>query len=398
MTLNKPLGAALLISGTSIGAGMLALPIVTQHFGFIPSMLLLVVCWGFMLASALILLEVNLWFPPETNLVSMASKTLGEPGQIIAWLCYLLLLYSLMAAYLSGANQLTLSVSHSVFNSHSKPWLGAMILIIGFASVIYLRTAVIDYLNRLLIGLMMISYLIIIVSLTTKTHLPQLSTMKFHGIWLTTTVVLTAFGFHIIIPSLRNYLAENVTSLRKAILTGFSLPLIIYLIWELLILTGSSGPGSSNLAPALTSSLLHYQPGISATSTLINITKLFAILAITTSFIGVSLSLFDFWADGLSIRKNRLGKSSIAIITFAPPLIYALAYPHGFITALRCAGFFVAILLGILPSLMAYRGRYHHHYPSQHYRVMGGKFTLCITLLFYAAILVMTSLSGIQTT
>jgi tyrosine-specific transport protein len=40
--------AALLVAGTCVGGGMLALPVETGVIGFFPSLLIMVISWGFM--------------------------------------------------------------------------------------------------------------------------------------------------------------------------------------------------------------------------------------------------------------------------------------------------------------------------------------------------------------
>ncbi len=83
---HKLFGGILLIIGTSIGGGMLALPIATAQLGVINALIFLVICWAMMTAAALLILEVNLWHNINSNLISMAKTTLGKFGQIIAWL------------------------------------------------------------------------------------------------------------------------------------------------------------------------------------------------------------------------------------------------------------------------------------------------------------------------
>ena len=100
---NKFLGSVLLIAGTTVGAGMLALPVMTGFGGFFPSVLVLVLLWIFMLVTAFLFLEVNISFKGATNLITMAEKTLGTWGKVVSWIAYLLLLYSLTAAYIAGS-------------------------------------------------------------------------------------------------------------------------------------------------------------------------------------------------------------------------------------------------------------------------------------------------------
>ncbi len=118
-------GGALLIAGTCVGAGMLGLPVMTAAAGFYPTMAAFLLVWLFMTCSALAYLEVSLRFPGEVNLISMAAKTLGRGGKIIAWITYVLFLYSLMAAYTAGgttmlANILDLDI-HGDFESRVMP-------------------------------------------------------------------------------------------------------------------------------------------------------------------------------------------------------------------------------------------------------------------------------------
>jgi len=391
MLSNRTLGAILLIIGTCIGAGMLALPVATASYGFWPTTVLFTICWGFLAFTALLILEVNLWLAPGTNLISMAKQTLGKTGQIIAWLAYLLLLYALMAAYLSGMNGLLDKTMQTTFNFTLHHWLGTLLLIVLFGIIIYLGATTIDYLNRLLFLGLVIAYLLLIGLISPHISLTKLAGVSFNKLWLALPIVTTSFGFHIIIPSLRTYLRDDVKKLRLVVIIGSAIPLIIYLIWEFLILGIVPKSGPESLMAIYQSG----QPAIGlskALDSLLNsssisvIFKFFAFFAISTSFIGVSYSLFDFLADGFQIKKTKLGRLSTALITFIPPLLFAIFYPRGFILALGFAGVFVAILLGILPTTMAWSGRYKQRMPSR-YMVWGGKFPLILATLFFVFVI-----------
>ena len=88
---SKMLGGILLIVGTTIGGGMLALPIVTAQSGILGALLLLLSSWAVMTFCAFLLLEINLWMPTNSNIILMVKKTLGGWAEIVAWICYLLL-------------------------------------------------------------------------------------------------------------------------------------------------------------------------------------------------------------------------------------------------------------------------------------------------------------------
>lgn len=86
----------------------------------------------------------------------------------------------------------------------------------------------------------------------------------------------------------------------------------------------------------------------------------------------------DFLADGLKIEKTAKGRSLLYLFTFAPPLLITLYDPRAFLDALEYAGAFgVVTLLGLLPVLMVWRGRYAQHREGP-YRAPGGRWALGI--------------------
>ena len=66
-------GGALLVCGTSVGAGMLALPIATASGGFFPSVLIFFLCYLFMMATGLLFMEIALKMPKDSNIISIAA-------------------------------------------------------------------------------------------------------------------------------------------------------------------------------------------------------------------------------------------------------------------------------------------------------------------------------------
>src|SRR3990167_6926408 len=148
----KLIGCILMVVGTSIGAGMLALPIATAQLGFVGSLILLFSCWFVMTAGAFLILEVNLWLPQNSNLVSMAKATIGPLGQIISWITYLLLLYSLLCAYIAGGSDLFHNLL-VIAGINIKTGIAAVVFTCMFGLIVYLGIRVVDYVNR---GLMVV--------------------------------------------------------------------------------------------------------------------------------------------------------------------------------------------------------------------------------------------------
>ena len=79
----KKLGGIFLIAGTSIGAGMLGIPYAVAAVGFKSALILLFINWIIMLATALLIVEVNVCQPLTADLNTMVCATLGRFGQVI---------------------------------------------------------------------------------------------------------------------------------------------------------------------------------------------------------------------------------------------------------------------------------------------------------------------------
>jgi len=354
---NRFVGGILLVSGTSIGAGMLALPVISSFAGFLPSFALLAICWLFLFTTSLLLLDVNLACPGEVNLISMAGRTLGVGGKALCWVTYLLLLYSLTAAYIAGSSPLFLQALEWATGWAAPTWLGPFPLLILFGLFVYLGTQAVDWVNRLLMIGLILSYALLVAFLPPHIQFPLLQHTDLNAIWVAVPVVITSYGFHIIIPTLTTYLNHDAKKLRLTLLIGSLIPFLVYALWEFLILGVVPLEGEHGLVDAW----LNGKTGAASLSYILQnhwigaAASIFSFFAIITSFLGVSLSLSDFLTDGLHMKRFSLGRELACLLTFGPPLLFVLTYQRGFIVALQFAGIFVAILLCILPAIMAWK-------------------------------------------
>src|SRR5215216_1680285 len=157
-TIHRLIGGILLVAGTTIGAGMLALPIVTGFAGFWPSTVLFIIYWLYMTFTAFLMLEVNLWMEEHTNLITMAKRTLGRSGQVISWLIYLFLLYTLTTAYLAGGGPIFIEAFETITDWQLPSWTNPFPLLILFGFFVYQGARSVDYVNRLLMLGLAISY------------------------------------------------------------------------------------------------------------------------------------------------------------------------------------------------------------------------------------------------
>src|SRR3990167_2212670 len=140
---------------------MLALPVVTATMGFGMACLLLVFAWIFMTYSAFLMLEVNLWLPRNSNLISMSVATLGPIGGIISWFTYLMLLYSVLCAYTSGGSDILHHFCYAVNLDFSQN-ATAIIFVCVIGLIVYQGIHLVDHVNRYLMSTKLISYILLV--------------------------------------------------------------------------------------------------------------------------------------------------------------------------------------------------------------------------------------------
>lgn len=376
-------GAILLITGCCIGAGMLGLPVISAVAGFKPSLLMFLLGWLFMTATALLLLEVNLWFSHEVSLISMAGRTLGVAGKVVSWICFIFLFYALGVAYISGSGELIVDLIKQLTDVAIPQWIGSFVTCLVFGGFIYLGTFAVDIFNRILMVGLVLSYVLLVILGAPHVDSANLTYQNWSEAALLLPLMIISFGFHNLVPTLSAYLKGDVKRLRIAIIGGSSLALGVYLIWEWLILglVPLSHEGFSQVIDEgnMATEILKNAAGMPL---VVDVAQYFAFFAILTSFLGNSLSFVDFLSDGLNIKKDAKGKFYLSLLTIVPPFILAFVYPRMFLMALNYAGAFGAVVLfGILPALMVWAGRYRQGL-SINPIVPGGKATLVAIIAF----------------
>lgn len=388
---SRFIGGILLIVGTSIGGGMLALPIANAATGFWTSSLFLFLCWCVMTLGALFILEVNLYLPSGKNMVSMASATLGVPGLITAWLSYLFLLYTLLSAYISGGSDVLgglLSYAHI----EPHPRVLSIVFTLIFGAVVYGGIRQVDLLNRGLMFAKLGAYLILVLLIS-----PFIQAHHFEGgqvryITGSIMILITSFGFAIIVPNLREYFNDNIPALKKVVLIGSLIPLLCYIAWDAAIMgtlpsTGEHGLIELRHDAHATSSLALLLSNTVNSTLITSLFNFFTSICMLTAFLGVSLCLISFLGDGLKMTQQGKQGLVLFLLTFLPPLVLVLYYPGAYLQALNYAGFFCVILLLLLPALMSFVGRKHY---APTYIVPGGKASqllviACSLLLLFIA-------------
>lgn len=105
MKFKKLFAAALTLSGTIIGAGILGLPYVFSRAGFLIGLFWLVFLGFFMTLTYLYIAEVSLRTKEKHQLTGLAEKYLGKKGKYLMLFTIVFGIYSSLVAYLIGEGE-----------------------------------------------------------------------------------------------------------------------------------------------------------------------------------------------------------------------------------------------------------------------------------------------------
>ncbi len=378
--MNKTVGSTLLVAGTMIGAGMLAMPLTSAGIGFGFTLVLLLGLWALLTFSALLFVELYQTAESDAGIGTLAEQYFGKAGRIIATAVLIIFLYALIAAYISGGGSLLKDLLPESFDDK----VSILLFTVIFGSFIVIGTHSVDKINRVLFFVMLAAFAVVLSLMLPEIKFDNLMATPIDNALIISAspVFFTAFGFHGSIPSLNKYLGGNVKALRISILAGSAITLCTYILWQM----STHGLLTQNeflqilKEDATLNGLVKATLAITGSNMIAGAVKLFSTLALVTSFLGVGLGLLECIEDLLKRSFNiSAGRISLGLMTFIPPLVFALFYPEGFILALGYAGQMFAFYAVVLPVSLVWKARRAH--TNLPYKVWGGNLTLIIVLV-----------------
>ncbi|AJI95988.1 aromatic amino acid transport family protein [Yersinia ruckeri] len=371
------LGGAMIVAGTAVGAGMFSIPIVTAGVWFSGSVALLIYTWACMLISGLMILEANLNYPTGASFHTMVQDLLGRMWSSINGLSITFVLYILTYAYISAGGSI---IAHTLNGLVGVGQTSAGLVFAAIvAFIVWLSTRAVDRLSTILIGGMVITFIMSVGDMYTHVQAEVLFNQnQSNASYLPYALaalpyLLTSFGYHGNVPGLVKYYRKDSQSVVRSLLYGTLIALAIYILWQYVI-QGNITRDAFKVVIAdggNIGSLLKQMDSVSAGPITGQLLNAFSYMALASSFLGVSLGLFDYIADFFKFADDGIGRAKSALVTFVPPTIGALLFPNGFLYAIGFAGLAATIWAVIVPALMARATR--RRFPQATYRAPGGK-------------------------
>ncbi|WP_086757190.1 aromatic amino acid transport family protein [Nostoc sp. 106C] len=394
------LGSTALVAGTTVGAGILALPAVTLPSGVVPSTVLLIAVWLYALVSGLLIAEatlntMRLAGRPSVGMLAMIENTLGFVGARIAGGTYLFLHYALLVAYTAqGGEILGSAIANLLGVQNAIPaWMGTTIFTLLFGGIMYFgRDKFIERLNSVFVAIVLASFVGLLLLAGGQVQTTQFLFQDWSAVSSAVSVMSVALFYHNVVPVVVTQLEGDTRKIRQSIFIGSVIPLIMFLAWNAVILGSVSPEIIQNTADGKTifDPLQILRSG-GAGEWLGVLVSIFSEFAIATSFIGFVYGLLDFFQEIFFVTQvkfsSRLPLYSIILL---PPMSFGVVNPNIFFTALDYAGTFsISVLGGIIPALMTWKQRQGQEHANKIHQplVPGGKATLIVMICLALAII-----------
>ncbi|ADA78812.1 aromatic amino acid transport family protein [Francisella tularensis] len=360
ISINKQIGCIFLIIGTSLGGGILAIPMILSYFGAIIGCLIMFLMWLLMTYSTLAVAEACLHFEKGISYLGLAHKLFKKPGIALVYICAFGILYGMLAAYISAIGssfESLLNINYIVIE---------ICFVIIFGSFILKGTGSAEWLNRIFLSLKLIIILFTIILLFRSIHLTNLGSYSFSNfkqLIIALPILATTFSAHIIIPSVVNYVGPHPKDIRRIIIIASFIILAIYICWIISIFGNIAIYGSKNSFAEILKSLssedsvtqlIYILKANIKSSEIISFIYSFITISITTAFITLSLALKDLILDRFKMANlSKINKNILlSFLLFMLPIILNYYFKKLFLIALSIVGLFSLIMLVSCPLYM----------------------------------------------
>lgn len=387
----------MVIAGTVIGGGMFALPVDLSGAWFFWGAFILIIAWFSMMHSGLLLLEANLNYPVGSSFNTITKDLIGNKWNIVSGFTVAFVLYILTYAYISANGAIISETISMNMGYRVNPRIVGICTAIFVASVLWISSLAASRITSLFLGIKIISFIIVFGSfffqvdfsiLRDTAGQAQNNVSYFPYIFMALPVCLASFGFHGNIPSLIICYGKRKDKLIKSIVFGSLLALVIYLFWLYCTMGNITRESFSEIIASggNVDSLVKSFLGTRQTGIIEFCLLVFSNLAVTSSFFGVTLGLFDYLADLFKFDNSAVGRFKTVLLTFLPPALLYLIFPNGFIYGIGGAGLCATIWAVIIPAVLALKAR--QKFPNKMFTVWGGVFIPTIVILFGVAVIV----------
>ncbi len=331
--------------GTIVGAGILGIPYVVAKAGFLVGFILILVLGIAFIFLNLFAGEIVLRTKEQHQLTGYAEKYLGKNGKRIMTFTMLFAIYGALTAYLIGEGE----TLRAIFQFGEPLYYSLIFFVVG-VFIVWRGMKSTGKAELILISLLFLVVISIAIFSYQNLNLNHFTFFDFSKLFVPYGIILFAMMGSPAIPEMQEVLGKDKQLLKKAIIIGTSIPIILYIVFTFVIM-GLVGidqfevlAPNERIATVALSMYAHPLLGILA--------NLLAILSMFTSFLALGTALAQVYEYDYAISR-----SVSMLLTFAIPLIIIVFNLTTFIAVLGITGAVAGGLDGILITLMYWKAK-----------------------------------------
>jgi tyrosine-specific transport protein len=355
------------LTGTIIGAGILGIPYVIAKSGFWVGMLNILVLGALILFVNLYLGEIILRTKGKHQLPGYAEKYLGKKGKILMLISSLIFLYGALTAYTIGEGQV---LSFVFFGSIQFNLLFSLIFFFIMAVLVFFGLKIMEKCETA--GLIGVSAIIlaIFVFFFSRINWHNFSFISSNPInwFMPYGVILFAFMALSALPELREELINNEKMMKRAIIIGSIVPIILYVLFTIAVY-GFAGQSTPEIA----------------TIALGKLPCILAIFTMFTAFFALGLALKELFIFDFKIKHDSAFLLVIAPVLFLS-LLLIMFNLLDFIKIISLIGGVAGGLAGILLLLMLKKAKKQGERKPEYSIPLNWPLIIVLAIIFIAGI------------
>jgi tyrosine-specific transport protein len=329
--------AIFMITGMTIGAGVLGIPYVVAQVGLKIGLLYIVVLGAVVLALNLMLGDIAVRTKEELQIPGLAGKYLGKWARYILSATIIFSSAGALLAYMIGEGQ---SLA-AVFGGNQMMWGVVFWSLVSY--VVWRGSRSVKKFEKIFSLAVMFLLLGLSLFLLPKFQTANWNSFDLSKIMLPFGVILFALHSSFAVVEAHALLPGSEKHFRRALVTGTVIPIILYILFALAVV-GATGLGTTEVA---TIGL-----GLAFGKAFFIFGNILAVLAMGAGFVGVGLSL-----KHTLMWDNKIDKLPAELLVIAAPLLLYLFGIRSFISVLGVVGGVFIGLEAVLLIMTCYQAR-----------------------------------------
>ena len=340
--MQKLIHAIFLVTGTSIGAGLIALPMTVVNLGTVSFGVIIAIMVWLAYQSSCMTAQLNVAHKTPASIVELSRQHGGNILFVVTLSSFYLLFFGLLTVYFSCMAD-TITICSYLGKTSSIILCGC-----GLFLLLNLRTRLFSNLNSVFVIILLA---VIAVAVCSIKHMPEAVAehRPFRADeWIKAVPILfTSFGIQGSCAYFCFYLRNDLKRLKIAFCVGLLIPAVIYLLWTLCCLKTAAACDSAfyqrlQAHKVPVGELIRVLCECSTLPTMGVFLKLLTLFAVLTSTIGVAAGL-------LQPLQTFLPKILAKCVLCFVPVLINLTVAEAFLKVLSFGGMMLAILAILVP-------------------------------------------------